>query len=98
MVEDADGYFTFIGRDDAMIKTQGFRVSPTEVEAALMEIGAFLQAAVIGLPDPGLGERVHAVTVGAEGEIPEAEVLRRLRAGSPPTWCRAPSSGFSACR
>ena len=63
VVEDADGYFTFLGRDDAMIKTSGFRVSPTEVEAALMASGAFHGVAVIGLPDAHLGERVHAVAV-----------------------------------
>ena len=79
VVEDEAGYFTFLGREDAMIKTQGFRVSPTEVEAALMETGAFRQVAVIGLPDPGLGERVHAVAVAGEAPLPEAEVLRAAR-------------------
>lgn len=79
VVEDAQGYFTFLGREDAMIKTQGFRVSPTEVEAALMETGAFRAAAVIGLPDAAITQRVHAVTVPAEGGDPGVEVLRRLR-------------------
>lgn len=78
-VEDADGFFRFIGREDAMIKTQGFRVSPTEVEAALMETGAFRAAAVIGLPDPSLGQRIHAVTVPAEEAPGTAEVMQRLR-------------------
>ncbi|GJE77646.1 AMP-binding protein [Methylorubrum suomiense] len=78
-VEDADGFFRFIGREDAMIKTQGFRVSPTEVEAALMETGAFRAAAVIGLPDPSLGQRIHAVTVPAETAPTTSEVLQSLR-------------------
>ncbi|MDV2986751.1 UNVERIFIED_CONTAM: AMP-binding protein [Methylobacteriaceae bacterium AG10] len=79
VVEDADGFFRFIGREDTMIKTQGFRVSPTEVEAALMETGAFRAAAVIGLPDPSLGQRIHAVTVPAEGAPGTADVLQALR-------------------
>ncbi|KQT50361.1 AMP-dependent synthetase [Methylobacterium sp. Leaf456] len=78
-VEDGDGFFRFIGREDAMIKTQGFRVSPTEVEAALMETGAFRAAAVIGLPDPSLGQRIHAVTVPAEAAPATADVMQRLR-------------------
>ena len=84
VVEDEDGFFRFIGREDTMIKTQGFRVSPTEVEAALMETGAFRAAAVIGLPDPSLGQRIHAVTVPAEGAPGTADVLQRLRAALAP--------------
>ncbi|GJE80750.1 AMP-binding protein [Methylorubrum thiocyanatum] len=79
VVEDEDGFFRFIGREDTMIKTQGFRVSPTEVEAALMETGAFRAAAVIGLPDPSLGQRIHAVTVPAEDAPGTADVLQGLR-------------------
>ena len=79
VVEDAEGFFRFLGREDAMIKTQGFRVSPGEVEAALMETGAFRAAAVIGLPDAGLGQRIHAVAVPAEGGRGTGEVLRHLR-------------------
>ena len=78
-VEDPEGFFRFIGREDAMIKTQGFRVSPTEVEAALMETGAFRAAAVIGLPDPSLGQRIHAVTVPAEEAPATADVMQALR-------------------
>jgi len=79
VVEDADGYFTFVGRDDAMIKTSGFRVSPTEVEAALMATGAFRAVAVIGLSDPHLGQRIHAIGIPAEGGPPPDAVLRSLR-------------------
>ncbi|AWI90121.1 AMP-dependent synthetase [Methylobacterium sp. DM1] len=84
VVEDEDGFFRFIGREDTMIKTQGFRVSPTEVEAALMETGAFRAAAVIGLPDPSLGQRIHAVTVPAEGAPGTSDVLQRLRSALAP--------------
>jgi acyl-CoA ligase (AMP-forming) (exosortase A-associated) len=63
VVEDEDGFFYFVGRKDAMIKSSGYRISPTEVEEVLMATGAFRQVAVIGLPDPLTGQRVHAVGV-----------------------------------
>jgi acyl-CoA synthetase (AMP-forming)/AMP-acid ligase II len=61
---DEEGFLYFVGRNDAMIKSGGYRISPTEVEEALMAGGAFRQVAVIGLPDDVLGNRVHAVAVG----------------------------------
>lgn len=64
---DKDGYFYFVGRKDTMIKTTGYRVSPTEVEEVLMSAGGLSQAAVIGLPDQIVGERVHAIVVAAPG-------------------------------
>lgn len=84
VVGDGQGYFRFLGREDAMIKTQGFRVSPGEVEAALMETGAFRAAAVIGLPDLGIGQRIHAVTVPADGAVETGAVMHSLRAALAP--------------
>lgn len=75
VVQDDDGFFYFVGRDDAMIKSTGYRVSPTEVEEVLMSSGMFAHVAVIGLPDPMSGQRVHAVAVAARGEIDTNEVL-----------------------
>ncbi len=65
--EDEDGFLHFVGRDDAMIKSSGYRISPGEVEEALMASGQFRQVAVIGLPDSFAGQRVHAVAVAGEG-------------------------------
>lgn len=48
-----------------MIKSVGHRISPTEVEEALMASGQFSQVAVIGLPDDIAGQRVHAVAMAA---------------------------------
>jgi len=79
VIEDAEGYFTFVGRDDAMIKTSGFRVSPGEVEAALMATGAFSAVAVIGLPDPSLGQRLHAVGIPVPNSPPLDAILRAVR-------------------
>jgi acyl-CoA ligase (AMP-forming) (exosortase A-associated) len=57
---DGDGYLSFVGRDDAMIKSSGYRISPTEVEAVLLESAAVREAAVIGVADPVLGQSIKA--------------------------------------
>ncbi|HUF91896.1 MAG TPA: AMP-binding protein [Candidatus Limnocylindria bacterium] len=75
---DEDGFLYFIGRHDAMIKSSGYRISPTEVEEVLMATRTLAEAAVIGLPDPAAGERVHAVVVAAPGIAPDRDsVLAR---------------------
>ncbi len=48
---DADGYYTYAGRSDDMLKVGGIYVSPFEVEAALAQHPAVLEAAVIGVTD-----------------------------------------------
>lgn len=60
---DADGYFWFVGRADDIIKTSGHMVGPFEVESSLMEHEAVAEAAVIGKPDPLIGELVKAFIV-----------------------------------
>ncbi|MCA4752865.1 acyl--CoA ligase [Mycolicibacterium fortuitum] len=58
---DDDGYFYFLGRAGAMIKTAGANVTPGEVEKALADLG--VTAHVFGLPDSGRGQIVAAVIV-----------------------------------
>jgi acyl-coenzyme A synthetase/AMP-(fatty) acid ligase len=65
---DAEGFLYFVGRRDEMIKTSGYRVSPTEVEEALYATGLVDEAAVFGLPDPELGQHIAAVVVPADRE------------------------------
>ncbi|PPD43350.1 MAG: AMP-dependent synthetase [Methylocystis sp.] len=74
VVEDEDGFFFFVGRRDAMIKSAGFRISPTEVEDALMAAGAFRQVAAIGLPDEWLGQKLCAVAVPDRDDVDLAAV------------------------
>jgi acetyl-CoA synthetase len=50
--KDKDGYFWFVGRDDDVIKSSGYRIGPFEVESALMEHDAVAECAVVGSPDP----------------------------------------------
>ncbi|MEE4461070.1 acetate--CoA ligase [Azotobacter chroococcum] len=57
---DADGYYWFVGRSDDVIKSAGHLIGPFEVESALLEHPAVAEAAVIGKPDPLLGETVKA--------------------------------------
>lgn len=78
VVEDEEGYFSFVGRRDTMIKSAGYRISPSEVEEAVMATGAFRQVAVLGLPDPTVGQNVHAVAVALSPNIELSEILREV--------------------
>jgi acyl-CoA ligase (AMP-forming) (exosortase A-associated) len=78
VVEDEDGFFSFIGRNDAMIKSSGYRISPSEVEEAIMATGHFRQVAVIGIPDALAGQRVHAVAVAMDGSPDINAILKTI--------------------
>jgi acyl-coenzyme A synthetase/AMP-(fatty) acid ligase len=60
---DADGYFYYEGRADDLINSAGYRIGPSEVEAALMSHAAVLDCAAVGSPDPQRGEVVKAFIV-----------------------------------
>ncbi|HOX05470.1 MAG TPA: class I adenylate-forming enzyme family protein [Planctomycetota bacterium] len=73
---DAEGYLYFVSRKDDIIKSRGEKVSPREVENAIYELPQVREAAVVGRPDPILGEAVIAYVVLAEGAVlSEREVL-----------------------
>jgi bile acid-coenzyme A ligase len=72
---DADGYLYLGDRISDMILTGGANVYPAEVEAALAEHPAVRSAAVIGLPDDDLGNRVHAVVEADPGDVTGDELL-----------------------
>ena len=55
---DEDGFLYFIGRNDDMIKTSGYRISPTEVEDVLYSIDQVAEAVAIGVPHPALGQAI----------------------------------------
>ena len=65
--KDEDGYFWFVGRNDDVIKSSGYRIGPFEVESALMEHKAVLECAITGVPDPDRGMVVKATVVLAKG-------------------------------
>jgi acyl-CoA ligase (AMP-forming) (exosortase A-associated) len=81
---DEEGFLYFVGRRDTMIKSSGFRVSPTEVEEVLFKSGLLKGAAVIGLPDEVLGQSIKAFVVARDGEALEVETLREFCAANMP--------------
>jgi acyl-CoA ligase (AMP-forming) (exosortase A-associated) len=83
---DEDGYLYFVGRRDTMIKSSGFRISPTEVEEILLQSGQVKQAAVIGVPDEVLGQSVKAFVVALEGETLDVSALLEFCAGRAPRY------------
>ena len=73
--KDEDGFLYYVGRRDAMIKSSGFRISPTEVEEVLFSTGKLRGAAVIGIPDAILGQAIKAFVVARDGETLEPDAL-----------------------
>ena len=62
-VMDGDGYFSFVGRDDDVITSAGYRIGPGEIEDCLIKHPAVALAAVVGKPDPVRTEIVKAFVV-----------------------------------
>ncbi|MDK2766709.1 MAG: acyl-CoA ligase (AMP-forming), exosortase A system-associated [Sphingomonas sp.] len=80
VVEGADGLLRFVGRDDEMIKSSGNRISPTEVEEAVLAGGEAREAVALGVPDARLGQAVVVIAVArGEAEAAEAALRERLR-------------------
>ncbi|NCA82690.1 MAG: acetyl-CoA synthetase [Opitutae bacterium] len=77
--EDEDGYFWYVGRDDDLIKSSGYRIGPFEVESALMEHPAVMECAVTGVPDEERGQIVKATVVLAKGYEPSEELKHELQ-------------------
>jgi acyl-CoA ligase (AMP-forming) (exosortase A-associated) len=67
--KDEEGYLYFIGRDDAMIKSQGYRLSPEEVENLLIGSGLVHEACAFGVEDPDVGQLVMAVVSLKDGAV-----------------------------
>ena len=78
IVKGTDGLLRFKGRDDAMIKVSGNRISPTEIEEAALASGSVAEVAAFGVPDERLGEAIVLVAV-ARGENAEKTLASWLR-------------------
>jgi acyl-CoA ligase (AMP-forming) (exosortase A-associated) len=80
---DAEGFLYFLGRRDDMIKTSGYRVSPTEVEAVLQASGLVGECVAVGVDDPALGQaiQVMATPPGGAGllDVPALLAVCRLQ-------------------
>lgn len=76
---DEDGFLWFIGRDDDVIKSSGYRIGPFEVESALIEHPAVQEAAVIGSPDDIRGLIVKAFIILKPGFKPSDTLTREIQ-------------------
>ena len=67
MRKDAEGFLYFIGRRDEMMKTSGYRVSPTEVEEILYATQLVGECVAFGVDHPSLGHAIHVIATPAGG-------------------------------
>jgi len=77
--KDEDGYFWFIGRDDDVIKSSGYRIGPFEVESALIEHPSVQEAAVVGSPDDVRGLVVKAFVILKPGFQPSETLVKDIQ-------------------
>lgn len=75
-----DGYIRFVGRDDDVITSAGYRIGPSEIEDCLLRHPAVAQVGVIGKPDPLRTEIVKAYIVLRDGFEPSDELAAALQA------------------
>ena len=96
---DEDGYFWFEGRDDDVITSSAYRIGPFEVESALVEHPAVMEAAVVGKDDP---ERTQIVTAfcilapGYDGITRARHASCRTTSSAPPLRTSTPARSTSS--
>lgn len=76
---DENNRFHYVGRNDDVIKSSGYRIGPFEVESVLLEHPAVLEVAVTGVPDPIRGFNVKATIVLRQGYIASDELAKELQ-------------------
>jgi acyl-CoA synthetase (AMP-forming)/AMP-acid ligase II len=77
---DEEGFLYFIGRGDEMIKTSGYRVSPTEIEEVLYSTGVVAEVAALGVAHPVLGQAIVVIATAKPGEqLDEPAVMAACR-------------------
>jgi acetyl-CoA synthetase len=77
---DEDGYLWYVGRNDDIIKSSGYRIGPTEIESVLLEHDAVRECAVTGVPDELRGFAVKATIVLNDGFAGSDELTKELQA------------------
>jgi len=78
-VQDADGYFWYVSREDDVITTAGYRVGPSEIEHTLLKHPAVALSAVVGIPDPIRTESIKAWIVLRPGFAPSETLAREIQ-------------------
>ncbi|MDR1690056.1 MAG: AMP-binding protein [Clostridiales bacterium] len=76
---DEQGYMWYVGRNDDIIKSSGYRIGPFEVESVLSEHPAVMEAAVTGVPDPVRGFNVKASIVLKKGFAPSTMLVKEIQ-------------------
>lgn len=79
---DDDGYVGIVGRLKELVVRGGNKITPREVERALTACPGIASAMVAGVPDPVLGQRIHALLVPKAGEVIDASAIRESLASS----------------
>lgn len=83
---DAQGLLYFVGRRDAMIKSQGNRISPQEIEEAALATGLVAEAVALGVADERMGQAVHLVVRAADEREFCEQALRKALASELPNF------------
>ena len=77
--KDEDGYFTYVGRIDDVIKSSGYRIGPFEIESVIMELPYVLECAITAAPDPVRGQVVKATIVLVKGTEGTEELKKEIQ-------------------
>src|ERR1700720_3940308 len=77
---DEEGYYYFVSRKDDIIKCRGEKVAPREVEQVIYEMQGVQDAAVIGMPDPLMGQAIKAFIVAPGAGLTESSVISHCKA------------------
>ena len=75
--KDKDGYLYFISRNDEMIKTSGYRVSPTEIEEIIYQTGKVNEVAAFAAPHPTIGQAI--IVAVSPGEIDIGSIMKKCK-------------------
>jgi acetyl-CoA synthetase len=76
---DEDGYYWYVARSDDLIKSRAYLISPKEVESALLEHPAILEAAVVGIPDAVLSNKIKAFVTLKSGNEASDRLANQIR-------------------
>ena len=98
VVADEEGFLYFVGRSDDMIKTSGYRVSPTEVEEVAYETGLVRDAVALGVEDPALGQRIVLVATARSRRSSTPRRCSTVRSAAAARLYMVPSRGRGAAR
>ncbi len=78
-IQDQDGYFWYVSREDDVITSAGYRIGPSEIEHTLLKHPAVALSAVVGIPDPIRTEAIKAWIVLRPGFAPDDALAREIQ-------------------